>query len=193
MDWKDISGTVAKVAPALGALLAVPTGGASLAIGQAIASALGTEATPDAVANAVKNNPDAALKLQELNNQHEQAMKQLEITSEQNQLSALSAQSDSVNKTMQAEAASEHFPTYAWRPYVGFVVGTIGLMMALTVMVAYVGVMFFDVKVDVLSYIPQMLAAMSGILLTLTPIVGIASYYRGKMQADPNIPTVNRG
>lgn len=78
MDWKDIGGIVGKAAPILGGLLAIPTGGASVAIGQAIAAALGTDATPDAVAHAIQNDPQAAVKLQELNNQHKQIMAKIE-------------------------------------------------------------------------------------------------------------------
>jgi hypothetical protein len=33
----------------------------------------------------------------------------------------------------------------------------------------------------------------AGIIAVVSPILGIASWYRGKMQADPSIPTNNRG
>jgi hypothetical protein len=63
MDWKDIAGVVGKAAPLLGTVLAGPAGGA---IGAIVASALGVENTPDAVAQAVANDPEAAVRLREI-------------------------------------------------------------------------------------------------------------------------------
>jgi len=98
-----------------------------------------------------------------------------------------------INETMRSEAVSEHWATYSWRPFIGFVFGIMAFMMAGTVMASYIAVMLGYMKVDVLSYIPQMLASMAMVMGTIAPILGIASWYRGKMQADPNIPTDNRG
>lgn len=98
-----------------------------------------------------------------------------------------------INKSMQAEAASEHWPTYSWRPYIGFCFGTLAITSGGTVAVAFIGVMFFDVKPEVLSYLPGMLGAEAAIMATMAPVLGVASWFRGKMQADPSIPTINRG
>lgn len=98
-----------------------------------------------------------------------------------------------INKTMQAESAAEHWPTYSWRPSIGFSIALNVLLTSLTVMVAYIGVMFFQVNAIVLSYIPAMIAAMAALLAAPSGIVGVASWHRGKMQANPDIPTVNKG
>jgi len=98
-----------------------------------------------------------------------------------------------INKTMQAEAASEHWPTYSWRPAIGFAVAVDIVASVLVVLMAYVGVMFFKVDANVLSYLPAMLGAMAALVGVASPILGIASWFRGKMQADPTIQTVNRG
>lgn len=66
MSWSDIGKTIGKVAPMLGTLLAPATGGASLAVGALISSVLGVENEPEAIATALKNDPDAFLKLKEL-------------------------------------------------------------------------------------------------------------------------------
>ncbi len=83
---------------------------------------------------------------------------------------------ESVNKTMQSEAAAEHWPTYTWRPFIGLIFGF------------YIASMFilplFGVKPVEMS---------ADLVLTIGAILGVASWFRGKMQADPNIPTVNRG
>lgn len=98
-----------------------------------------------------------------------------------------------INKTMQVEAASEHWPTYSWRPAIGFAVAFDLVASVLVVLVSYVGVMFGGVKPDVLSYLPALLGAMAALVGVASPILGIASWFRGKMQADPSTPTINRG
>jgi hypothetical protein len=81
-----------------------------------------------------------------------------------------------VNKTMQSEAASEHWPTYSWRPFIG---GSFGL---------YINSLWllplFHIQPVIMN--PDIVLAIGGIL-------GVASYFRGKAQADPNIPTTNKG
>ena len=98
-----------------------------------------------------------------------------------------------INVTMQSEAASDHWPTYSWRPSIGFAVSIDLIGSTLVVLVSYIGVMFFNVKPEVLSYLPAMLGSMAALVGVASPILGIASWFRGKMQSDPNIPTDNRG
>lgn len=82
----------------------------------------------------------------------------------------------SVNTTMQAEAAADHWPTYSWRPFIGFVFGL------------YVTSLF------VLPLFGKTPVVMSpDMVLTIGGILGIASFFRGKMQADPSAKTDNRG
>lgn len=98
-----------------------------------------------------------------------------------------------INATMRTEAAGEHWPTYSWRPMIGFAVAIDLVGGAIVTLVAYAGVMFCGVKPEVLSYLPAMLGSMAALVGVASPILGIASWFRGKMQADPNVPTVNRG
>jgi hypothetical protein len=98
-----------------------------------------------------------------------------------------------INKSIQTEAASEHWPTYSWRPAIGFSYALLAVLTGMTVVVAYLGVMFFNVKPEVLSYLPAMIASIAAIMAAMSTVLGVASWYRGKMQADPNIATVNRG
>jgi hypothetical protein len=68
MTWKDVAGSIGTLAPAIGAVLAPVTGGASLAIGGAVgaltkAFGLNPDATPDQVLQAVNTDPETALKL----------------------------------------------------------------------------------------------------------------------------------
>lgn len=98
-----------------------------------------------------------------------------------------------VNATMRAEAAAEHWPSYSWRPAIGFAVAVDLVGAVIVTLVAYAGVMFFGVKPEVLSYLPAMLGSLAALVGVAVPILGIASWFRGKMQADPSIPTINRG
>lgn len=88
-----------------------------------------------------------------------------------------------VNKTMQAEAAAEHWPTYSWRPAIGFAVAFNLMSASLLVFIAYI------FKSELVSAIPAMLTAQAGLNAVAMPVLGIASYFRGKAQADPAIQT----
>jgi hypothetical protein len=99
-----------------------------------------------------------------------------------------------VNKSMQAEAASEHWPTYSWRPAIGFATAFSLTAVSLVVVVAYGGVILARRDPAALSYIPAMIGAVAALLgAGAMPVLGIASWYRGRMQADPSIPTINKG
>jgi hypothetical protein len=49
------------------------------------------------------------------------------------------------------------------------------------------------VAATAVSALPTALGALAAINATVLPVLGIASWFRGKMQADPSIPTTNRG
>jgi hypothetical protein len=189
MDWKDIAATVGKAAPLLGTLLGGPAGGA---VGALVASALGTGADPDAVAKEIAANPDAAVKLREIEAKRQADLQGLTVDLAKAEMAAAVQASASVNTTMQAEAAAEHWPTYSWRPAIGFSVALAVVGSVLTVFAAYGAALLYG-KSDGLAAMPGILAALAGIIAVVSPILGIASWFRGKAQADPNVPTVNRG
>lgn len=189
MDWKDIAGVVGKAAPLLGTLLGGPAGGA---VGALVASALGTGADPDAVAKEIAANPDAAIKLREIEAQRQTDLQGLAVDLAKAEMAAAVQAAASVNTTMQAEAAAEHWPTYSWRPAIGFSVALAVVGSVLTVFAAYGAALLYG-KSDGLAAMPGILAALAGIIAVVSPILGIASWFRGKAQADPNVPTVNRG
>ena len=88
MDWKEIAGAVGKYAPILGTLVGGPAG---TAIGSVIASALGTEATPDAVSQALAVNPDAAVKLRQIESDERVKLQSMVIAHADNELAASTA------------------------------------------------------------------------------------------------------
>lgn len=174
MEWKDLTSSIGKFAPLIGTVLGGPAGAA---VGALVSATLGTDNDPSAVEQALVNNPDVALKLAQLEADQRIQLQTLAITAEHNRLSAETAQLGSVNATMQVEAAAEHWPTYAWRPFIGFVFGIMSL-----------GVYFIlPLMHIVIPTIP------TEAWMAFGAILGVASWHRGKMQADPTIPTVNRG
>ena len=93
--WESIKETVGSVAPIAGALLGGPAGGA---VGAMIASALGVDKNPDSVAKAIRSDPQAAIKLRQIESQLEQT--RLEVR----------------GQAVQAEANGESWLQRNWRP-----------------------------------------------------------------------------
>jgi len=174
MEWKDLTNTISKFAPLIGTAIGGPAGAA---VGALVSATLGTDNDPSVVQQALVSNPEIALKLAQLEADQRVQLQTLIVNAEQNRLSAETAQLGAVNLTMQTEATAEHWPTYSWRPFIGFV---FGIMM--------LGVYF----VLPLLHIPVP-SVPTEAWLALGAVLGVASWHRGKMQADPSIPTVNRG
>jgi len=93
--WDKIRNVVGSVAPMAGSMLAGPAGGA---VGSMLASALGVDSTPDAVAAAIKSDPQAAIKIRQIEAQLEQT--RLEVR----------------GQAIQAEATGESWLQRNWRP-----------------------------------------------------------------------------
>lgn len=168
MEWKDVGSAIIKIAPSLGAVLGGPAGGAVGVAAAAVASALGlgANASPDDVLTAIgAMTPDTVVKLKSIDQQMQAA-----------QLSAEQSELESVNKTMQTEAASEHWPSYSWRPFIGFM---FGLYIASLWLLPLFGKQAPKIDTDT--------------VLAIGGILGVASWFRGKAQADPRVQTDNRG
>lgn len=149
--------------PLLGAALPIP-GGAAL--GAALANSLGKQkATPGELLQELTSNPEALQKAKEFEATHAEVMLRLTVDAE-----------IAVNKTMQVEAASEHWPTYSWRPFIGFQLGLYILAQWMLPL--------FKIPAPVVD---------AQLMLVIGGILGVASFFRGKAQADPNIVTTNKG
>lgn len=191
MNWSDIASTVGKFAPMIGTVLGGPGG---LAIGSIVASALGVENTADAVAKELAANPEAAIKLREIESNERLKLQELAVQQAGNEMNAAAQAAESVNKTMQAESASEHWPTYSWRPAIGFAVALNVIASSVLVLAVFVPVMFgVAAAAGAVAQLPMALGGLAGINGTVLPILGIASWFRGKAQADPAIQTNNKG
>ena len=74
--WESIKEIIGEGAPIIGGLLGGKAGGA---VGELIASALGVDNSPESIEKALKNNPDAMIKLKELENSKEIAILQAQL------------------------------------------------------------------------------------------------------------------
>lgn len=121
MDWSDLKGVVGKAAPIVGTLLGGPAGAL---VGGLVSAALGTDNTPDAVSAALIGNPDAIVKIQELQTNAKVQLQQLAVTAEANRL--VDVQSARARQTANP---NDKTPQYlAWGVSVGFF-ATLGLVM----------------------------------------------------------------
>lgn len=177
MEWKEIAADVGKSAPLLGTLIGGPIGTVVGTAGALIASALGVENTPDAVSQALKTDPQAAITLATIEKDRQIGLQDLAEKAAANQLAADTAAIQAVNNTMIAETKSEHWMSWAWRPFCGFITGTMvfGTYFVLPLL-----------KLPV----PEIPLAAWGLLGS---ILGVASWFRGQAQANPANPAPVRG
>ena len=121
--------------------------------------------TGDAALKAMQTDPALVL-------QYRQAVLAQELEFER-----LAVQNASdINASMRAEVYADHWPSYSWRPAVGFSFA------------AYITAQW---SLPLLHIAPPQIDAQ--LMLAIGSILGVASWFRGKMQADPAVPTVNRG
>lgn len=164
MNWSDLKSALGASAPLLGSLIGGPAGAT---IGAMIASALGVPASPEAVSQAVINNPDCAVCLRQI--EAEQSVRLQELASDQAraELAAETARLQAINATMQAEARSEHWPQWGWRPFIGFITGIMVLGCYFILPLAKIPV----------PAVPET------VWMMLCTILGVASWWRGKEKA----------
>jgi hypothetical protein len=96
---------------------------------------------------------------------------------------------ESVNATMQSESKAEKWPTYSWRPAVGFAFAFNLVQVSLVASVCYLAAIFGG-KIEYLAKLPDFITAITALNATAMPILGVAAWFRGKMQADPNVPNL---
>lgn len=139
--------------------------------------------TGDEALNVLKSSPDLAAK-------YAQA-----VLEQQLEFQKLAVQNATdVNVTMQSEAKSDHWPSYTWRPFIGFCVGFNTIAASVLVLGVFAGTLAgIPAAALAIIQLPTVLGSLAAISATVLPILGIASWFRGKMQADPNIPTDMRG
>lgn len=158
MNWADLKNDIAKVAPVLGTAIGGPAGAA---VGALVSSALGTDNTPDAVLSAVQANPDAVLKLQELEKSHTEF------------LANLAAQND--GQQLQIDLAAEQSASLfqKWRDGLGWTCVT---GVAYDFVVQPLGSAVLAVVAPSIHLPPLDSASLMGLLMTLLGAVGAHTY-----------------
>jgi len=167
--WNQVKSVIGSAAPMVGTLLGGPAG---TAIGAMISSALGVENSPDAILKELKDNPDAIIKIKQIEANHSEKLQALS-------LSAGTQRLETVNQTMRDEGKSEHWPQWAWRPFWGFVSGLAFLCVSvLCCYLAYQAVM--EGKPAALNMIPQLVTSFTTLFGIPGAILGITAWHRGK-------------
>lgn len=170
----DLTTIFKAIAPTAGTLLFGPLGGMAAKF---LAEKVGaSSATVDAVSTAISDMGQTAegrVKLAQIDSD----LKQHAIDAGVDMARLEVQNASDINKTMQVEAVSEHWPSYSWRPFIGFIFG-----------VTFFGVYF----VLPLAKMPVPLIP-SEAWLSIGGILGVASWFRGKAQADPGNPLQNKG
>lgn len=157
MNWKDIGRQVASAAPVLGAALGGPVGGAA---GALIASIFGVDSDPAEVSKAIKADPESTLKLIALEQQHEQALRQM----------ALDERKAELKDVQQAREVHQHH----WMP------SALTILMVAMYGVAFGALLFWSIPDANKDMVNFMLGQLSGMLS------GCVAYWVSSTRASQN-------
>jgi len=168
MDWKELGKRVAKYAPELGAAFGGPGGAAIGTLASLVAGAFGLkpDAKPEEIIAVIEKDPQAAVKLREIETNAKVEIHRLNVQLAIQQSQEEIAKIQSVNTTMQAESKSEHWPQYSWRPWNGF-------WFPPTVAGIYILLPILDKTVPT---VPEW------VWMGWLCILGVATWHRGRMQ-----------
>ncbi len=155
--WDTIKSLLGNAAPLIGTLIGGPVG---TAVGGLVSSALGVDNTPEAIERELSTNPDAVIKLKQLEFEHGVELKQLafehaKLESEERKLTMAQQ-----HTTIQAELASHDAYVRRWRP-------TWGYSMCLAWVLRFVGL------ATVMVVYPEQAADVVNAVVAMTPLFGI--------------------
>jgi hypothetical protein len=156
--WQGVKNVLGSGAPLIGGLIGGKSGEM---VGRLLSSALGVENSPGAVESELKSNPDAFLKIKQMELDNQVELKRLmfqhaELESEEQKIAIVNQ-----NATMQAEIASNDAFVRRWRP-------TFGYSVCLAWVMLFFGVAF------VMIFKPSQAADVVSAVVALTPLFGIA-------------------
>lgn len=141
MDWKDVAGSVSKAAPLVGTLLGGPIGGAIGGLIPLLAHAFGLtpeETTADKINSLLASDPQAAVKLAEIEANNKLQLQELVIKAMGMELQDIqSARARQVEVTKATGRVDINLYVLAWVIMGGFL-GLIGCLIVLQVMYKFV-------------------------------------------------------
>ena len=180
MDWKEIGKHIVKIgAPLLGTALAGPAGGA---IGGVVASAFGVDPEkPDEVLQAITTDPNALVKLKEIQSANKVRLQELVIQKAQIDSERELGIIKEVNATMRTEGGQEDKWQRRWRPFWGFISGLsfLGVCIAIGCL-AYRAVGKGDP--NAMAMIPQLIISFTTLFGVPGAILGITAWGRNKLK-----------
>ena len=180
MDWKDVGKSVLKVAPLIGGILGGPAAGMGVAtVANMVASFIGVEATPEKVMEAITQDSQKLLEVKILETQHRTELIRIQSKLEEQRIVQETQRIMTINETMRAEAKSEHWPQWFWRPFWGLSSGTAFLVVC--IFVCYLGYQAIIAKdANAMGMIPLVIGSFTTLFGVPAAILGIAAWHRGK-------------
>lgn len=155
MNFKDVAGELAKVAPTVAGALAGP-GAATVATW--VADMLGVDASPAGMVHAAKD-PELAAKLRQMDLDHEAELRKMDLEARTKELSE-------INSTMRAELEKGTVWQTGWRPMIGWGFGF--------VMMAIGGAMAYNIAIDPkLAADDNFMATVVWVVVTMGGALGI--------------------
>jgi len=173
MNWSQLGKEVAQYAPEVGTLIGGPAGAA---VGSLVAGVFGTKNDPDQIAQAIKNDPDAALKLQKLKQDHQEEMRSLALKAEGRRLDAEASMQENVNHTIQVG----YKQGVLWRRAVGWSFAVVAALTVLGVFALAALAIYAD-EPGAMKVIPDVAGALSAIFYCYLAVLGVAGYQEGKL------------
>lgn len=175
MDWGKIGNMVGGFAPVIGGLLGGPAGATA---GALIARGLGCEETPEAVSQAIKQDPEAFVKIKKIESEERIEMANIALEEKRMLVEAGSKDMGTVNATMQVEAKSDKWWVSGWRPFNGFMFGITMFMVYFFLPLVFGLIEAFaegspELEVPEIEYF---------VWLAWASVLGVASWHRGMKQ-----------
>lgn len=178
MDWGSIGKTVGSFAPVLGGLLLGPAGGKA---GALISKVLGCANTPEAVSQAVQQDPEAFVKIKKIESDERVSMADIALEEKTMLVKSGSQDLENVNITMREESKAEDSWTRRWRPYWGFISGTAFAIVCVGLIIIIAKAVWKG-DYEVMAHIPSLISAIAMLFSVPAAILGVASWHRGMKQ-----------
>jgi hypothetical protein len=122
MDFSEVGKAIKKYAPILGTVIGGPVGGAIGGAVSLVASAFGVEGDdPDDILRAIQADPEAAIKLKQIENDHELQLKAMALEADRLQLADVASARDREAKIVAATGKRDvNLYLLAWLLVAGF-------------------------------------------------------------------------
>jgi len=174
MDWGSLGKKIADMgAQVLGEAIPVPGAGMAADL---VSKALGTGKDPGQIATAIEQNPEAAVKLKQIEADHEEELKRIAAKTERKKMEEGSQRQAEVNETIR----TGYKQGVLWRRAVGWAFAVVSVIVVLGV----VGMGFYAIysgKEGIVAQLPKLVGALQPVFYSFLVVLGVAGYQEGKM------------